>query len=92
MRVAANRDVCIGAGMCLVTAPAVFDQDDQGIVVVLTPDVDPGDAAAARQAVHNCPSGALSLIESPHNGGRAGQPAVEPPGRGNSRARRDPTG
>lgn len=61
VRVRADRDVCIGAGMCVLTAGAVFDQDDDGIVVVL--DETPADADAARQAVSNCPSGALSLIE-----------------------------
>ena len=36
MRVTADRDVCIGAGMCVLTAPAVFDQsDDDGLVEVL---------------------------------------------------------
>ena len=34
MRVIADRDVCISAGMCVMTAEAVFDQDDDGIVVV----------------------------------------------------------
>lgn len=57
----ADRDVCIGAGMCALTAGAVFDQDDDGIVVVL--DEHPADVAAAREAVANCPSGALSLTE-----------------------------
>lgn len=57
----ADRDVCIGAGMCVLTAGAVFDQDDDGIVVVL--DENPADVAAVREAVANCPSGALSLTE-----------------------------
>ncbi|HLU56174.1 MAG TPA: (4Fe-4S)-binding protein [Pseudonocardia sp.] len=61
MRVRADRDVCIGAGLCVVTAGEVFDQDDDGIVVVL--DEHPADVAAAREAVANCPSGALSLEE-----------------------------
>ena len=61
VRVRADRDVCIGAGMCVMTAEAVFDQDDDGIVVVL--DETPDDADAARRAVANCPSGALSLTE-----------------------------
>lgn len=61
VRVRADREVCIGAGMCVLTAGTVFDQDDDGIVVVL--DEAPADADAARQAVANCPSGALSLIE-----------------------------
>ena len=36
MKVVADRDICIGAGMCVMTTDAVFDQDDEGIVVVLT--------------------------------------------------------
>jgi ferredoxin len=59
VHVRADRDVCIGAGLCVLTAGAVFDQDDDGIVVVL--DEHPSDGAAAREAVANCPSGALSL-------------------------------
>lgn len=61
VQVHADRDVCIGAGLCVLSAGAVFDQDDDGIVVVL--DEHPADAAAAREAVENCPSGALSLTE-----------------------------
>jgi ferredoxin len=53
--------VCIGSGNCVLTAPRVFDQDDdEGLVVVLTTsEVDPADAAAVRDAVAHCPSGAL---------------------------------
>jgi ferredoxin len=61
VHVHADRDVCIGAGMCVLTAGAVFDQDDDGIVVLL--DKHPSDEAAVREAVANCPSGALSLTE-----------------------------
>ena len=61
VHVHADRDVCIGAGLCVLTAGAVFDQDDDGIVVVL--DERPTDVAAVQEAVANCPSGALSLTE-----------------------------
>ena len=61
VHVHADRDVCIGAGMCVLTAGAVFDQDDDGIVVLL--DEHPADEAAVRDAVANCPSAALSLTE-----------------------------
>jgi ferredoxin len=64
VRVAADRDVCIGSGNCVLTAPAVFDQDDdEGLVVVLTPDVTQ-DADAVRAAVVRCPSGALRLLDT----------------------------
>ncbi|MCU1660864.1 MAG: ferredoxin [Pseudonocardiales bacterium] len=63
MKIAADRDTCIGAGMCVLTAPAFFDQDDDGIVQLLVEDVPPGDADAARQAVALCPSGALRVLD-----------------------------
>ncbi len=63
VRVAAERDVCIGAGMCVMSAPAVFDQDDQGVVVLLLEEPAGSAAAAAREAVRLCPSGSLSIVE-----------------------------
>jgi ferredoxin len=64
VRVAADRDVCIGTGNCVLTAPRAFDQDDdQGLVVLLTADVDAQDAGAVRDAVAHCPSGALRIVE-----------------------------
>ena len=63
MRVVADRDVCIGAGLCVLTAPAVFDQDDDGIVAPLVERADPTDADAARRAAKLCPSGALRTFE-----------------------------
>lgn len=63
VRVAADRDTCIGAGNCVVRAPAVFDQDDDdGLVELLQEEPEGADAAAARDAVSLCPSGALRLV------------------------------
>ena len=64
MKVEANRDVCIGAGMCVVNAEEVFDQGDDGIVVVLEVDVPPEHADAAARAVAGCPSGALRRVDA----------------------------
>ena len=58
-RVVADRDVCIGAGMCVLTAPDRFDQDDDGLVVLLS--AEPVDAAA-REAASLCPSGAIRIV------------------------------
>jgi ferredoxin len=63
VRVTADRDVCIGAGMCVLTAPAVFDQTDDGLVDVLVDAPDEGAAAAVRDAVKLCPSGALRVTD-----------------------------
>ncbi len=76
MRVAADRDRCIGAGLCVMNAEEVFDQDDDGLVVVLisggtAAEVPPGHAAAVpperaaavERAVGSCPSGALRVVD-----------------------------
>jgi ferredoxin len=62
LRIQADRDVCIGAGMCVMTTDRVFDQDDDGIVVIATPDVPRGQEEQVRQAVALCPSGALRIV------------------------------
>lgn len=57
-----DRERCIGAGMCALTAPEVFDQsDDDGRVLVRRKSSGPGDAEKVRRAVRLCPSQALSL-------------------------------
>ena len=63
MRVFADRELCIQAGNCVMVAGEIFDQDDDGIVVVLAEDVPGEEADHAREAVKLCPSSALSLRE-----------------------------
>ncbi|ROP27508.1 ferredoxin [Couchioplanes caeruleus] len=60
-RITADRDICVGAGNCVLTLPRVFDQDDEGLVKVLDPD--PADAPEdlLDQAVARCPSGAITV-------------------------------
>ncbi|MEV5649268.1 ferredoxin [Nocardia sp. NPDC052254] len=61
MRIGIDRERCIGAGMCALTAPAVFDQDpDDGRVVADTAPA-PQHHAAVREAVQLCPAGVLTL-------------------------------
>jgi ferredoxin len=62
MRVIANTDVCAGAGQCVRAAPAVFDQSDEGLVVLLTTTITDAEAEAVRTAVEWCPSGAVELL------------------------------
>ena len=63
MKVHADRDVCIQAGNCVMVADSVFDQDDDGIVVVLVDDVPSDEEDKAREAVRLCPSQALKIAE-----------------------------
>jgi ferredoxin len=56
-RVVVDREVCMSAGVCEVTAPEVFELDDDGVLVVR----EPTDLAAVEAAVRACPTGALSI-------------------------------
>lgn len=63
-RLTADRDVCIGAGSCVSSAPHLFDHDPVELtVVVLQEELSGQDIEYARQAVSACPSMALQLRE-----------------------------
>lgn len=61
MKVSAARDVCIQAGNCVMVASAVFDQDDDGVVVVRVDEVPDGEEKRVQEAVMLCPSQALRI-------------------------------
>ena len=63
MKVQADRDVCIQAGNCVMVADNLFDQDDDGVVVVLVDEVPDGEEDKAREAVKLCPSQALKIVD-----------------------------
>jgi ferredoxin len=60
-RVSADLDRCQGHGKCMIECPEVFDGDEQGYVVVRTPDVPDALRAAVQRSVEDCPEGALHL-------------------------------
>jgi ferredoxin len=64
MRVKADRGKCMGAGMCALNAPEVFDQDeDEGLVVVLDPEPAARHRNTVRDAVNLCPASAITMTE-----------------------------
>lgn len=62
MRVAGDREICISAGVCVMTADKTFDQDGDGIVVLASDRVPADEEKVVRNAVRMCPSGALSIV------------------------------
>lgn len=64
MRVVVSRRLCIGAGMCVLTEPEVFDQADDGRSVVLDDDPSPEWYDRVREAEQACPAGAIQLVAS----------------------------
>ncbi|PXX66722.1 ferredoxin [Nocardia tenerifensis] len=62
MEIRVDRERCIGAGMCVLTAPDVFDQDAED-GRVLPPDSAFTEDPAVREAALVCPSGAITVSD-----------------------------
>lgn len=61
MGVVVQKDACVGAGQCALVAPDVFDQDDDGIVLLLQDAPEGADLDAARKAERLCPARAITI-------------------------------
>ncbi|MGK5632749.1 ferredoxin [Streptomyces sp. URMC 123] len=72
MEIDIDRERCVGAGMCALTAPEVFDQDaDDGRVVLLERRPPRERQAAARMAAGVCPAGVIRVRDRPGGSARA---------------------
>jgi ferredoxin len=63
MKVRVDAHLCAGFGVCLGICPEVFELHDDGYAVVRVGEVPPELENAVRQAVSQCPSGAISLTD-----------------------------
>jgi ferredoxin len=64
MKITADTGKCVGAGQCVLTAPALFDQsEDDGTVIVLNDTPEGELVEKAREAMHLCPSQSLASQE-----------------------------
>ncbi|CCH28865.1 ferredoxin [Actinosynnema sp. NPDC047251] len=63
MRIEVDPDRCAASGMCALTDPEVFDQDEEDGTVVLLDPTAAGHEQEAREAAHLCPAGAITVIE-----------------------------
>ena len=65
MKVTVDAELCIGSGMCAMTAPAVFDQDPaEAVVVLLDPEPPPAEHEAVLLAVQRCPAAVIQAAPS----------------------------
>ena len=62
-KVHVDEDLCIGAGQCVLVAPAIFDQDERGLVILLDATPPPALHEAARKAAKLCPARAITIEE-----------------------------
>jgi ferredoxin len=64
MHVTVDQDRCCSAGQCVLTAPTVFDQnDDEGLVELLQADPAEPLHHQVRLAATLCPAGAITIRE-----------------------------
>ncbi|MFJ2868461.1 ferredoxin [Kitasatospora sp. NPDC087314] len=62
VRINLDREKCIGSGQCVLAAPDWFDQDEDGIAVVLEEETtSEGESEDVRLAAFTCPALAISL-------------------------------
>jgi sterol 14alpha-demethylase len=64
-RIAVDRDLCQGHGVCESEAPAVFAVSKKGELTVLDETPPDDQRPAVEQAVRFCPTHALSILEEP---------------------------
>jgi ferredoxin len=67
MKVRVDAGVCAGFGVCLGLCPEAFKLHDDGYAVVRVVEVPRELEDAVRQAVSQCPSGAISLSDDPRS-------------------------
>jgi ferredoxin len=62
MRVITDREVCVGAGQCVLTVSEVFDQSEEDGRVVILHQPKPDEEEPVRTAAQICPSGAITIV------------------------------
>jgi ferredoxin len=63
VRIRIDKDSCVGAGMCALTAPSVFTQDDDGFSEVLEGREDGAGDPLVREAARACPVRAITVAD-----------------------------
>ncbi|SEE26206.1 ferredoxin [Jiangella alba] len=63
MKIIVEIDRCVGGGQCVMAAPDVFDQDDDGLAVLLDDDPPASASDDVQLAARLCPARAI-LVEA----------------------------
>ena len=63
MKVELEADKCVASGQCVVAAMDVFDQDDDGIAILLAEEVGDELVDDVKEAVAVCPAAAIRLVQ-----------------------------
>jgi ferredoxin len=61
MRIVTHPERCISSGACVLAAPHLFGQDEDGLVVALVAKPSPAEQDDARRAAIACPVAVIEL-------------------------------
>ncbi|MEU7496432.1 ferredoxin [Streptomyces griseofuscus] len=61
MKISIDADKCCGAGQCVLVAPEIFDQDEEGIVILLDPEPSDELRDAVEDSIAICPANAIHV-------------------------------
>jgi ferredoxin len=65
VRIEIDIDKCVGAGVCVVAAPTIFDQNDEdGVIIVLDENPSAPQHAAVQDAAARCPAAVIRLADT----------------------------
>ncbi|MFF4260257.1 ferredoxin [Streptomyces sp. NPDC001663] len=62
MKVELEADKCVASGQCVLAAMDVFDQDDDGIAILLDDKPAPELLDDVKEAIAVCPAAAIRLV------------------------------
>ena len=66
VKIEVDQEACVGSGICVMTAPELFSQDDEDGRVQLIADLADGDLAKnALEAERLCPAAAVVVHDGP---------------------------
>ena len=63
MKITVEQDICIASGACVLACPEVFQQDEDGLVVLVTDEPLSEFEDAAREAMAACPAAVIAIEE-----------------------------
>ena len=63
MKVELEADKCVASGQCVLAATDFFDQDDDGIAILLAEQVGEDRLDDVKEAVAVCPAAAIRLVQ-----------------------------
>jgi len=75
LKVSVNQDVCVGAGLCVLSTSDVFDQrEEDGVVRLLQTEPDEAHYEKVLGAARKCPSKAIRVEKIDDTAAPGGQP------------------